>query len=148
MTMAARTFEIGTELPSQEVSASARKLSQLLHQQFKKDEAIEFESDGTVISIEPDLAKFLMVAMDHLKEGQGVTLVPVTKRLTTQQAADILNVSRPYLIKLLDAGDLPFDKIGRHRRILASDLFDYQRKRDQLRDKAMSELLKSDGDLY
>jgi excisionase family DNA binding protein len=60
------------------------------------------------------------VGKDH-----AVTLVPVHEMLSTQQAADILNVSRPFLISLLEKGDIPHTTVGRHRRIKAEHLFDY-----------------------
>ncbi len=150
MTMPAKTLEVGTHLPTEKVSASARQLSELISDQLAAGNVVRFKTGDSkkVISIEPELAKFLVVVMDHLKEGEGVTYVPISKRLTTQQAADILNVSRPYLIKVLDTGELPYEKIGRHRRVLAKDLFAYKRKRDGQRADAMSELLGNDGDLY
>jgi excisionase family DNA binding protein len=150
MTMAARTFEVGTHLPTEKVSESARQLSELISDELASNGgvAVRFRTQDGAISIEPDLAKFLVEVMSHIKEGQGVTYVPISKRLTTQQAADILNVSRPYLIKVLESGGLPFEKIGRHRRILAKDLFAYKRARDAERADAMAELLANDGDLY
>lgn len=148
-----RTLEVGTHLPTEEMSASARELSALLNDQLILGESVRFKSQDDrgkdmVVTIEPGLAKLLAEVMEYLKDGNGVTFVPVSKHLTTQQAADILNVSRPYLIKILDAGELPFHKIGRHRRILAKHLFEYKRKRDVQRSGAMSDLLKDDGDLY
>jgi excisionase family DNA binding protein len=153
MTMPAKTLEVGTHLPTEKVSASARLLSEGISSQLEARQVVRFRTqanDGSekVIEIEPDLAEFLVVVMNHLKEGEGVTYVPVSKRLTTQQAADILNVSRPFLIKLLERGDLPCEKINRHRRILARDLFAYKRKRDAERAEAMTELLRNDGELY
>jgi len=151
--MPARTLEVGTHLPTEEMSASARQLSALLNDQLTQGDSVRFKSQDdrgqdTVVTIEPELAKLLAQVMDYLKEGNGVTFVPVSKHLTTQQAADILNVSRPYLIKILEEGQLPFHKIGRHRRILAKHLFEYKRKRDTQRSEAMTDLLKNDGDLY
>ena len=151
--MPARTLEVGTHLPTEEMSASARQLSALLNEQLTHGQSVRFKSQDDlgqdmVVTIEPELAKLLAQVMDYLKEGNGVTFVPVSKHLTSQQAADILNVSRPYLIKILEERELPFHKIGRHRRILAKDLFAYKRKRDAQRSEAMSDLLKNDGDLY
>lgn len=155
MTLVAKTLEVGTHLPTEEVSASARELSERISARLEIGNVVKFKvpvsevgEEEVIITIEPDLAKFLLGAMNHLKEGQGVTYVPISKRLTTQQAADILNVSRPYLIKLVEAGELPHEKVGRHRRILAKDLFAYKRKRDAQRSEAMAELLENDGDLY
>lgn len=151
--MPACTLEVGTHLPTEEMSASARQLGELLNDQLAEGAKVRFKSEHDsggemAITIEPELAKLLVQVMDYLKEGNGVTFVPVSKHLTTQQAADILNVSRPYLIKILEEGQLPFHKIGRHRRVLAKDLFAYKRKRDSARSDAMTEMLQNDQDLY
>ena len=78
--------------------------------------------------------------LGQMANGNAVTLVPVHAELTTQQAAELLNVSRPHVIKLLEAGELPFHKVGTHRRISAADLFAFRRKRAAQADEAMAEL--------
>lgn len=151
MTVPGRTYEIGSHLPTEEMSASARQLGKVIRSQMNEDNVVrvKFQNGSEqVLEIDAKLAKLLVEVMELLEEGEGVTFVPISKRLTTQQAADILNVSRPYLIKVLDRGDLAFHKIGRHRRILARDLFEYKRQREANRSATLKTLIESDGDLY
>jgi excisionase family DNA binding protein len=75
-----------------------------------------------------------------LASGQGVQIIPDAAELTTQQAADFLNVSRPYLIGLLEAGDVPYRMVGTHRRIRFEDLREYRRRDDLKRRRAADEL--------
>lgn len=84
--------------------------------------------------------ELLAQVLAHLAAGTGVAVVPTQAELTTQQAADLLNVSRPYLIGLLDAGHIPYRKVGTHRRVRAAALLDYLRADDQLRRDAADEL--------
>lgn len=96
----------------------------------------------------PDtLAYVLRQAVHVLAQGEAVAVVPVQKELTTQQAADLLNVSRQYLVRLLDEGKIPFSRTGTHRRIAFSDLMDYKRVRDHKRRKGLAELTQMNQDL-
>ncbi len=81
-----------------------------------------------------------MNILGELAAGNAVQIVPVHAELTTQEAANILNVSRPYMVKLLEEGKLPHHKTGRHRRVLFSDLMEYKKKRDADSLSAMKEL--------
>jgi excisionase family DNA binding protein len=85
-----------------------------------------------------------------LAQGHGVQIIPKEAELSTQQAADALNVSRPFLIGLLESGRIPFRKVGRHRRIRFEDLMGYKRQDDLGRRVAADKLaeLSEDLDLY
>lgn len=82
----------------------------------------------------------LLAILTELAEGNAVKVVPVHAELTTQQAADLLSVSRPHLIKLLEDGLLPFHRTGKHRRIRFAELMQFKQARDEARAGAMAEL--------
>ncbi|WP_340538180.1 helix-turn-helix domain-containing protein [Nocardioides sp. GXZ039] len=84
--------------------------------------------------------ELLARVLAHMAAGQGVSVVPSHAELTTQQAADLLNVSRPFLIGLLDAGEIEYRKVGKHRRIKAQSLMAYIARDDQERREAADEL--------
>lgn len=86
--------------------------------------------------------KLLLQILTEMAEGNAITLIPIHAELTTQEAANLLNVSRPFLIKLLDKGKLPFHKVGTHRRILFIDLLHFQVKEESMGEKALEELTK------
>jgi excisionase family DNA binding protein len=84
--------------------------------------------------------KLLGTILTEIARGTSVAAMAVQAELTSQQAADLLNVSRPYLIKLLDQGKIPHHKSGSHRRIALKDVLDYKRSADKCREAVLAEL--------
>lgn len=98
--------------------------------------------DGEQVILPKSLYRVLVRIVQHLSEGHAVSVVPVNQELTTQQAANHLGVSRPYLVRLLDAKRIPFHRVGTHRRVYLKDLLTFREKRDQKRHVALVSLSK------
>jgi excisionase family DNA binding protein len=141
-----RSQELGGRLPSDSEIEAANQLLKILATQAKL-RVVGDDKKPLEITLGPALSNLLMDLLRHVGSGDAVTLVPVNKMLTTQQAADILNVSRPFLISLLEKGEIPFDSVGRHRRIKADHLFAYKRARDKRRSAALADLAEQDAEL-
>ncbi len=105
---------------------------------------------GEEIELPMSLFHVLRQIIYHLMRGRAISIVPINKELSTQEAADILNVSRPYFVKLLEQGMIPFAKVGTHRRIRLDDLMDYKKQRDDKRKLGLAEIahLSEDAGLY
>jgi excisionase family DNA binding protein len=146
MTVPAFAQELGGRLPSDSEIEAANQLRKILATQAKL-RVVGDDKKPLEITLGPALSNLLMDLLRHVGSGDAVTLVPVNKMLTTQQAADILNVSRPFLISLLEKGEIPFDSVGRHRRIKADHLFAYKRARAKRRSAALADLAEQDAEL-
>jgi excisionase family DNA binding protein len=106
--------------------------------------------DGSTRTIPPEVYEALMTVVRALSEGKAVTVAPVNTTLTTQEAADLLGISRPTFVKILDEGGVPFARPGRHRRVLLADVLAYKEKRRSQRKQGLDELVRltEDADLY
>ncbi|MDD2686271.1 MAG: helix-turn-helix domain-containing protein [Gallionella sp.] len=120
---------------------SSRALSMILA--TKEDvQKVTIQSDGEKTKVELPMSAFRLFIdiLANLSQGNAVQVVPVHAELTTQEAADLLMVSRPHLIKLLDEHKIPFRKVGTHRRIRYSDLLNFKNNEEKLREAALDEL--------
>ena len=126
---------IESEKASEAACAIARALThQTLSLRIREDEG------EVCVDLPPSLGFLLLDLFAHVARGQMVTFVPYGAELTTQEAADVLNVSRPFLIKLLEQEKIPFHKVGSHRRISMTDVLKYKEQRDKSRSNALDKL--------
>ncbi|KMO10326.1 helix-turn-helix domain-containing protein [Methylobacterium platani] len=149
MTVPAHAEPLGGRLPSDDERIAANQLRTILaaHAVDRANLRILDETTSPVeVTLTPALSNLLIDLLRHVGSGHAVTLVPVGQMLSTQQAADLLNVSRPFLISLLDRQEIPCTLVGRHRRIKAEHLFAYKRARDAGRGAALSALAEMDAE--
>lgn len=135
-----------TEQPTPEVAALALEASRHLIQHLPASGKatrlkVLDEGNGTSIVEVPTVAMRLLVdILGHMSRGECVTLFPIHAELTTQEAADLLNVSRPHLVKLLADKQIPFHKTGSHRRVRIEDVIDYKNMIAAKRREVLDEL--------
>ena len=133
-------------LPTAEEVAIARESGRALSTYLQTREAtqqIEISDDtGGAHSVRVPVSalRLLVEVLAEISEGNAVSIIPIHAELTTQEAADVLNVSRPFLVQLLERGEIPFHKIGSHRRIRYQDVIAYKARIDAKRSKALNAL--------
>ena len=94
-----------------------------------------------------EAVRLLVRILTHMANGSAVTVLPVQAELTTQQAADLLGISRPYLVRLLEDGQIPFHKVGTHRRVRAVDVMEFRRARGAEAKSVLDELTREAQEL-
>ena len=136
----ARTLD---DLPSAETASlaheSAAALSRLLHEHPHIDR-VRVHLDQQDLILPRAALDLLRKLLAEMAQGNAVTIVPVHAELTTQEAADMLNVSRPYLVKLLREKQIPHTMVGSHRRVRLHDLLAYKQGQDERSREALEKL--------
>ena len=121
--------------------ASTRVLAPLLKHRSAVRLRVEGGDDSDVVEVPRPLLKPILGLMMQFADGNPVRMIPLNAELTTQEAADLLNVSRPHLVRLLERGDIPHRLVGTHRRVRFSDVVDYRRRQEAKRRGALDELV-------
>lgn len=138
-------------LPTESDANLAKETSRLLAPRVRSSAPLRFRildaSKEETLRIPAPAVKMLVRILDEMARGNAVTLIPVHAELTTQEAADMLNISRPSLIQLLDEGKIEYRKIGTHRRVRFEALVTYKRKADAERRAALAELAAYDQEI-
>jgi len=96
------------------------------------------ESDDLILP--GHVLQLLLDVLSEISKGNAISLIPHHQEVSTQEAANLLNVSRPFLVSLVEKGEIPFRKVGAHRRVLLTDVLAYKEKTDGLRTQALNEL--------
>lgn len=132
---------LNTRLPTAEEIDSAAHAATAIAVALDIDGGLRVSGqDGQDVHIAPAVGELIIELLGHVASGNMVTLVPVGTMLTTQEAADMLNVSRPHLTKLLKEGEIAFEPVGKHRRVPLSALMAYRDKRYAARSAGLNEL--------
>ena len=131
----AATSQVTPVAPTAATRAFASKLAGTLGTSVIKD-----AKTGAETKLDATVAALMQQLLTDLAAGHAVTIVPCHRDLTTFEAAGILGVSRPYLIRLIERGDIDCHRVGTHRRIRSADLLAYKAKFDKSRDDALAEL--------
>ena len=106
-----------------------------------KSKAVEFQINGKHLMVPSAAVQVLKGTLNNMAKGKSVAVVSLDEEVSTQEAAELLNVSRPFAAKLFDKGAIPSRKVGTHRRILFSDLMAFKQRSDARRQKVLDDLV-------
>jgi excisionase family DNA binding protein len=149
--MTTEPLDVDAAPPDRMEVQAAERLSKTLASRLAHGESpavilAEGES-GAQEALPATAARLLVKILTEIAKGNAVTVVPLKPELTTQEAATLLNVSRPHLIKLLERGEIPFHKVGTHRRLRLAEVLAYKRKAREERKAILRELVALNQDM-
>ena len=120
---------------------SGERLAQAVSSTPNAALTISVGTSSEPITLPHSAAKLLIDGLAELAKGNDVRLLPINAELTTQEASELLNLSRPYVVRLLDGGKIPSHKVGTHRRVRLDDVLAYKRELDADRLNALKKLV-------
>ena len=131
--------------PTEEDASIARRSSRTLSKHLKSGEVLKVELLGKggsndSIELSPSVSSLLLSILEGIAEGTTLTLIPEESELSTSQAAEILGVSRPFFVKLLEEGEISYRQVGSHRRVGMKDLLEYKERTRRKRREALEQL--------
>jgi excisionase family DNA binding protein len=140
--MQTSSVKLPTPKVSEEAKVALRALSALPRRKASRTVQVHPDGEGRSVSVTVPREAFelFLEVLGQMANGNAVTIVPIHAELTTQQAADVLNVSRPFLVSMLDEGKIPFRLVGTHRRVRVADLVEYKQKDEAHRKAVLDEL--------
>lgn len=130
-----------------EAMASYNALAATLESLQSKNPEIEIEETEEKIKIPLKALKLLAEILKATSQGKPISVVPIATEMTTQAAAELLGCSRPHIVKLLEQGDIPFTKVGRHRRVKFEDVVNYKKAMKLDQEQRLIDMMKSDETL-
>lgn len=136
-----------TLIPTAKDAALATESSRILSAAGPERELTVSLDSGQTLTLPKGVGRLLAYLLTEMSQGNAVTVIPIHAELTTQEAADHLNVSRPHLVELLERGEIAHRKVGTHRRVRYQDLLAYKTKREREREAALKEMADQAQDL-
>ncbi|MBK6623078.1 MAG: helix-turn-helix domain-containing protein [Saprospirales bacterium] len=137
--------------PTKQEQETARKsynaLNAMLERLGSANPEIEIEETKEKIRIPLRVLKLLVKILEATSQGTPISIIPIATEMTTQAAAELLGCSRPHLVKLLEDGEIPFTKVGKHRRVKFEDVMKFKMAKRKEREALLIEIIKGDEEL-
>ena len=147
MPEALKTHTLPTSAESKQAEETSRVLTSQLRSKTPLRLRVVGAPDDETVVLPASAAKMLVGILDEMGRGNTVTVIPIHPELTTQEAAELLSISRPSLIQLLDEGKIDFRKVGTHRRVRLESLLGYKRRIHAERLATLNELAAYDQEI-
>jgi excisionase family DNA binding protein len=135
-------------IPTEIEVAQARRSFKELKEDPSNNHFVLASQTGKKVPLSENAFNYLLAILDEMAKGHAVLVVPLQAEMSTFEAAELLGVSRPFLIRLLEKGDLPYRVVGKHRRVPFEELIAYKETTQRRREKAMTEMTTADDEMF